>query len=100
MIASDFPESNLVLHAPSGMTAEECTPLNVFRGADANGQGVVISCWKITREELAEVARTGRIWLGIIGQTMPPVYMSGTNPFKGVISDEGSVKPSDPGGSS
>lgn len=81
MEACGFPQENLVLHPPSGMTADECAVLSAFAGQDSAGWPVVITCWKLTAEELAEVQRTGRVWLGVLGQTMPPVWLVGTNPF-------------------
>lgn len=53
--------------------------LQVFRlrPKDVNGPQV-ISCWRLTPEELAEVARTGVVWLSVIQDGQPPVYVSGT----------------------
>lgn len=38
----------------------------------------IISCWRLTERELAEVAKTGVVWLSLtnIG-VIPPVYVSG-----------------------
>ena len=77
---ADFPESNNVLGAPGDMGIEECEPLSVAHAFQDN-HPLVISCWKLTREELDEVNRTGRVWLGIFGQTMPPAWVSGQRPF-------------------
>lgn len=40
----------------------------------------VISCWKMTREELQTIQKTGRVWLVVLGQTMPPVMILGEKP--------------------
>ncbi len=56
-------------------------PLSVYRGQQANGVPVVISCWKLTQEELAEFQRTGRVWLTVMGTTMPPVALSALSPW-------------------
>lgn len=82
MEASSFDEANLVLQPPADMTVDECTPLNVWHGSYPGGQPVVISCWKLTQEELEEFKRTGRIWLHVFGATMPPVYLGANHPFK------------------
>lgn len=39
----------------------------------------IISCWRLTPEELDMVAKTGVVWLSVtnIG-VLPPVYVSGT----------------------
>lgn len=82
MFPTNFEESNLVLSKPPDMSHEQCDPLSVWRGEQADGNTVVISCWKLTPEELEEVNKTGRIWLRIWGITMPPVVLEGIKPFK------------------
>jgi len=82
MIPSNFDESNCVLDKPPELTVDECDCLSVFRGTDSNNFPIVISCWKLTKEELERVNKTGRIYLGVIGDTMPPVWLDGMNPFR------------------
>ncbi len=81
MEAASFDEANLVLGPPPGMTEEQVGSLSVWRGAYADGRPVVISCFKVTKEELEEINRTGRVWLHVFGVTMPPVWLGGRNPF-------------------
>lgn len=78
---ADFAESNVVLEKPSTMTAEECSALSAFQGLTADGLPVVISCWKLTAEELAEINRTGRVWLLVYGTAMFPSCVAGEKPF-------------------
>lgn len=82
MVPCSFDESNHVLGAPRSMAHDECEPLSVCLAKQSNsGQDVVISCWKFTPEELEQVQKTGRIWLGVFGETMPPVWLTGVSPF-------------------
>lgn len=81
---ASFDESNAVLGRPPGMTDEECSPLSILRTLTADGQPIVVSCWKLTADEMDEVKRTGRVWLGIHGETMPPAWIAGQKPFLGV----------------
>ncbi len=81
MVPASFDESNQVLSRPGNMTDDECTALSVLQARDTSGRPVVISCWKVTREELEEIRRTGRVWLIVPGDIMPPVALSGTRPF-------------------
>lgn len=81
MNATAFNEENAVLDRPTDMSADECDALSVWRGPMENGQHVVISCWKPTKEEWEEMQRTGRIWIIVLGQSMPPIAPTGHNPF-------------------
>lgn len=80
MVPTSFAESNGVLDAPKGMEAE-CDPLSVAF-AQMGSMPCVVSCWKLTTEELETINRTGRVWLLIAGQTMPPVVLQTEKPFK------------------
>ena len=78
MIPTSFAEANVVLDKPSGMSRDECTALSVLSTTlKESGIPVVVSCWKLTAKELKEMARTGRVWLVVCGDTMPPVMLSG-----------------------
>ena len=81
MYSSGFDEENGVLDRPDSLTADECEPLSVWRGADINGYPVVIACWKPTNKEIQEIVRTGRVWLIVMGDTMAPVQLVGHKPF-------------------
>jgi len=72
----DFKGSNLVLGAPEGV--ENVSPLPVFRT-----QAQVISCWKLSVAELAEVNRTGCVYLAVMGHTQPPVYLASEKAMRG-----------------
>ena len=74
-----FDGSNTVLVAPPDM--DNCEDLPVLRLQYAEGRAL-ISCWKLTREELEEIARTGQVWLVIWGDTMAPAYVGGVKPFE------------------
>lgn len=81
MFPTAFDEENQVLHPPSGVSPEEVSMLSVHIGTDQDGNHLVISCWKPTKEELEEINRTGRVWLLLWGLTMQPAALSGINPF-------------------
>jgi hypothetical protein len=66
----NFEGANVIMRAPEGM--DNCEDLIAFR----NGQQVV-SCWKLTEEEVGEIRETGCVWVSIWGNTMPPISVSG-----------------------
>ena len=82
MRPANFEHSNCSLDSPSNMKTDDCEPLFVYRGLDGRDRPVVISCWKPTAEEIAEIQRTGRVWLTVCGGMMPPVTISSTSPWR------------------
>ena len=87
-VPTDFHGSNAVLDRPPTMTDDECEAINVFLGTNENGLPAVVSCWKVTMEELEEINKTGRIWLVIMGATMPPSAITGIRPLPPVQQGE------------
>ncbi|TFZ81637.1 hypothetical protein [Candidatus Macondimonas diazotrophica] len=69
MKPTEFEEQNCVLRGPEG---EDVGDLPCHVGADC-----VVSVWTPTREELAEINATGRVYLMIMGQTHAPVFVAG-----------------------
>jgi hypothetical protein len=89
MLPVHFPKSNFVFKKPSDMTDEQCSDLSVWKGevpVDEAGNTfpAIISCWKLSKEDLEEIQKTGQIWLSITGHGMPPVSLFTENPFEGV----------------
>lgn len=74
---ASFAESNAVLSRPEAVREGDCTPLSILRTETDGGIPCVISCFKVTQEELDEITRTGRIWISIMGHTMPPIAVNG-----------------------
>lgn len=89
--AIDFGRRNDYIGKPPDMTDEQCYALPVCRivtfipGATAEDAPVAVhahvSCWKLTEEERAEVARTGNVFLKIIGLSLPPLSIHGIEPI-------------------
>lgn len=68
-----FPEANLVLGPPVGVSEDEVVRLPALWTP-----GLLTSCWAHTDAEIAEIVRTGVSWLRVWGdRTHPPVYVSG-----------------------
>ena len=77
-VAIAFTESNAVL-SPTESGVGYVLPVNA--GSVEEGLPAFISCWKLTPEEIQEIAETGRVWLWVLGGH-PPVCIEGQNPFK------------------
>lgn len=75
---SEFPEQTRVLKAPESMP--EVTPLPVLLTADTMlpGRVACISMWQLSPEELAEVKRTGVVYLAVLTAAQPPVFIGTT----------------------
>jgi len=79
-----FAEANTVLRAPTPEDAAAGTvyDLAVCRYRDLDGCPNVISKWKFTPEELqAVIASDGEFWFNSWGNTHPPIWISGLDPF-------------------
>lgn len=74
-----FEGSDIVLSKPNETTHDEVECLSVQRVMNGRHMAV-LSCWRVTKEELEEISKTGRIWLMVMGETMPPVCLDGVKP--------------------
>lgn len=57
--------------------AEGCNDLPAHKAEDQ-----IISCWKLTKEELEQINKTGIVWFSVMGQTQPPIWLGIETPFK------------------
>ena len=86
MLPIDFPERNFVYTKPEGWTEEQCSDLPVWKGPvqlddQGNTAPAVISCWKLSKEDMEIIQKTGCIWLSVTGNGQPPVSLFTENPF-------------------
>lgn len=77
-VAIAFPESNSALGPTEGGVGYI---LPVHAGSASEGLPQIISCWKLTPEEVQEVVKTGKVWLRVLGGH-PPVLVQGDSPFE------------------
>ena len=73
--AVDFQGSNCQLKAPLGLITERRTPVADIPAHNDKRQ--IITCWRLTEDELKEVVRTGAVWMSVKGQIMNTAYVSG-----------------------
>lgn len=78
--AASFAESNDVIGAPAGMD-DTVEFLSILRAMLPGDVPVIFSAWKVSAEELAEITRTGRIWVMTLGVSMSPLEVLGIKPF-------------------
>lgn len=78
-----FEESNTVFgkDQPEYMPLPALVkPFIIGKGDDAAvyPKGIVVSCWELSEEELAEVAKTGRIYLSVLtfGQPIQSCFIT------------------------
>lgn len=81
MIPVEFKYQNKVFTKPEDMTDEQCQSLNVWQGKDQSGFPNIISCWKLSEDDMNTIKETGVVWLTIVANGMPPVYVGSENPF-------------------
>lgn len=84
-IGVDFPESNFTLTgSPEEQAAGTVYDLHAHRFRDLDNVPNIITAWRLSLEELEEVARTGIVWVRAVGETQPPMCIQGESPFKQV----------------
>ncbi len=90
-----FPEATVTLGAPAGLeslVAPVHAAVSEYLYKDHNTPNaaprelrVWCSCWKLSSEELEEIARTGVIWLSAMGSSMQPHRIDGSKPIRPAI---------------
>ena len=64
-------------HSNAVFVLEGCLDLPATKCHDKqNGTSYVESCWEMTEEERAEVMKTGRVFVTMMGETVPPLLVS------------------------
>lgn len=85
MEAIDFKFRNRTFIAPPDVTQADIRELPAYSGEDENGYPNIVSCWKMTSEELKTINENGGIiYLGVMGNSMPPVWITPDDPFSGM----------------
>lgn len=90
-VATDFPQRNDYIGKPSDMTENQCYALPVCRlvtyipgetDRDPAQQALAhVSCWELSEEEREEVAKTGKVYVKILGATLYPMSVHGKVPI-------------------
>jgi hypothetical protein len=75
--------SNFIFTAGNNPATGDLHVTMCFR-PDIPGRAFHISEWMLSEEELAEVIRTKKIFVSIMGVGMMPISVMGTNPFQTV----------------
>jgi len=82
---SSFDGATAVFGPPTGMTEDEVFSLCAARLKWGDDRAI-LTCWKPTRDQLDAISQSGRVWLTVMGQSMPPVALTSENPtlFDGI----------------
>jgi hypothetical protein len=85
MNAVKFEQANVLMKRPPNMTEEQCADVPVCVTKGQSGIPVVISCWQLTEADIKQLRKTRRLYLGVMGTTMPPVFLDPESPFSPII---------------
>ena len=91
MTPKEFKQVNTKLTKPDAPGFDDCGDMPSCRTQDENGREITISCWTPTPEELAEIIKTGSVWL-IVWGGQPPVCVTGIAPFEPELQKEVTFK--------
>ncbi len=75
MKAIEFEGQNHVFDKPENMTDEECGSLAVNFNREQS-----VSCWELDEEDIKNILKHKRIWLGVLGSGHPPVFLTTEEP--------------------
>lgn len=73
----EFEGQNNVYHKPESMSEEECGSLPVNQTKD-----IIVCCWELDENDIKDILKTKRIWLGIITSVQPPVFLTTGEPYQ------------------
>lgn len=78
---TNFAGSNCVYGPPDGIAEEQCQTIFARQDQTETELGLrVVTCWKLTQEELDEINRTGNVWVGMFGG-LASHFITGLKPF-------------------
>ena len=75
----EFEEQNHTFHKPKEMTDEECVSLPCCVLEHPYPQ--TISCWELTKEEIEQIVKTGKLWVSVFSVPPPPIAILTETPF-------------------
>ena len=81
MTPAAFNEENTVFSPPEGMNLEEVSVLSCYCGQLEDGRPIIVTCWKVSAEDLAQIQATGRIWASAVLDSLPCIRLQTANPF-------------------
>lgn len=81
MISTGFDEQNVCFGPPEGIAEDECSSILAWRGLSDRGRPIIVTCWKVTADEEADILEKGRIWMVTWGQALQPCYLTAKTPF-------------------
>lgn len=80
-----FEGANTKLGPPKG--SENVSDLYTY----SNGL-CSVSCWQLSADELAEINRTGRVFVSVLsGRSQPPVFLGSEEEVRSLVVDYGGV---------
>ena len=83
MLPVKFDGSNCCLKAPSvgSVTVNNVSELHTFYSTEPGIGSFHVSAWDLTDEEVADIVKTKRVWLMVMGAGHPPVGIGTTCPI-------------------
>lgn len=84
--ATSIVGGNKTLGPPEGME-HSVLPLEVYSPSPR-----VTSAWKLTKSEIEEIVETGKVYLTVMGTTMPPAFIGSETETRAFLID-GSIMP-------
>ena len=73
----EFEGQNRVYNKPIDMTDDECSSLPVNQSGNT-----IVSCWELNENDIKDIVKNKKIWLGVVSYIQPPVFLSALEPYQ------------------
>lgn len=84
MIPTSFKETNQLLGAGNNPGTGDLPIARSLMDIEGKPVPCIVSCWKLSPEELQRIQETGKVWVTIMGVSMPPIQPMAFHPFEEV----------------
>jgi len=83
----DFAGTNVTMNPPEG--EDDVTPIRAFHNGEC-----CVTCWQLSDDERAEIAKSGKVYLSIwFGGGMPPAFVGSEDRVRDLVGHFGPTFP-------
>jgi hypothetical protein len=82
VVPASFDGADIVFDRPSNMSRDECEAISGKIVLVGKAEiPAIVTCWKLTTEEIAHLVKGGRLWILTTGDKLWPIRPTTEKPF-------------------